>query len=85
MLKQIFICTIKIREPLKGMTTWIFRAIITRTAEIMPLSIAVVCDKGYDSEKNHVLVREGLKAYSVFLQDIHTFRYGGRMVSTENR
>jgi hypothetical protein len=28
------------------------------------LSIAV-CDKGYDSEKNHVLVREGLKAYSI--------------------
>jgi hypothetical protein len=34
--------------------------IITRTAEIRPLSIiiAVVCDKGYDSKKNHVLVRE---------------------------
>ena len=45
------------------MTTYIdFQAlIITRTAEIRPLSIiiiAVVCDKGYDSEKNHVLVRE---------------------------
>src|SRR5437763_2583694 len=40
--------------------------IIKRTAEIRPLSIiAVVCDKGYDSEKNHVLVREGLKAYSI--------------------
>ena len=43
------------------MTTYIdFQPIITRTAEIRPLSIiiAVVCDKGYDSEKNHVLVRE---------------------------
>ena len=41
------------------MTTYIdFQPlIITRTAEIRPLSIAV-CDKGYDSEKNHVLVRE---------------------------
>jgi hypothetical protein len=28
------------------------------------LSIAV-CDKGYDSEDNHVLVRESLKAYSI--------------------
>jgi hypothetical protein len=28
------------------------------------LSIAL-CDKGYDSEKNHVFVREGLKAYSI--------------------
>ena len=25
----------------------------------------VVADKGYDSEDNHVLVREGLKAYSI--------------------
>jgi len=52
------------------MTTYIdFQPlIITRTAEIRPLSIiiiiiiiiiaVVVCDKGYDSEKNHVLVRE---------------------------
>jgi hypothetical protein len=34
--------------------------ITTRTAEIRPLSIiiAVVCDKGYNSEKNHVIVRE---------------------------
>jgi hypothetical protein len=50
------------------MTTYIdFQPIITRTAEIRPLSIiiAVVCDKGYDSEKNHVFVREGLKAYSI--------------------
>ena len=45
-----------------NMTTYIdFQPLIitTRTAEIRPLSIiAVVCDKGYDSEKNHVLVRE---------------------------
>ena len=44
------------------MTTYIdFQPlIITRTAEIRPLSIiaVVVYDKGYDSEKNHVLVRE---------------------------
>lgn len=38
--------------------------IITRTSEIKPLSIAVA-DKGYDSEENHVFVRERLNAYSV--------------------
>ena len=41
-----------------------FQPIIIRTFEIRPLSIAV-CDKGYDSEGNHVLVRECLKAYSI--------------------
>jgi hypothetical protein len=63
MLKQI-ICTIKIRRAPKRHDNIDFQPIITRTAEIRPLSIAV-CDKGYDSEKNHVLVREGLKAYSI--------------------
>ena len=32
----------------------------------MPLSVVVVAaDKGYDSEENHVLVREELHAFSV--------------------
>jgi hypothetical protein len=58
MLKQI-ICTIKIRRAPKRHDNIDFQPlIITRTAEIRPLSIVVVCDKGYDSEKNHVLVRE---------------------------
>jgi len=43
--------------------------IITRTAEIRPLSIIIisvtVADKGYDSEGNHVPVRERLHAFSV--------------------
>ncbi|MGA8911809.1 MAG: hypothetical protein WB443_03010 [Nitrososphaeraceae archaeon] len=61
MLKQIIICTIKISRAPKRHDNIDFQPlIITRTAEIRPLSIiiAVVCDKGYDSEKNHVLVRE---------------------------
>ena len=60
MLKQIIIyTTIKIRRAPKRHDNIDFQPlIITRTAEIRPLSIAVVCDKGYDSEKNHVLVRE---------------------------
>jgi len=62
-LKQI-ICTIKIRRAPKRHDNIDFQPIITRTSEIRPLSI-VVCDKGYDSENNHVMVREGLKAYSI--------------------
>ena len=64
MLKQIIICTtIKIRRAPKRHDN-IHRFSTSNhnnkdTAEIRPLSIiAVVCDKGYDSEKNHVLVRE---------------------------
>ena len=41
-----------------------FRPIITRTSDILPLSV-VTGDKGYDSEDNHVLVREELYAFSV--------------------
>ena len=63
-LKQI-ICSIKIRRaPHARHDNIDFKPIITRTSEIKPLSV-VVADKGYDSEENHVLVREYLKAYSV--------------------
>lgn len=62
-LKQI-ICTIKIRRAPTRHDNVDFKSIITRTSEIKPLSIAVA-DKGYDSEENHVLVREGLQAYSI--------------------
>jgi hypothetical protein len=40
--------------------------VTTKSAEIKPLSI-VVADKGYDSEENHVLVRDDLKAYSIII------------------
>jgi hypothetical protein len=64
-LKQI-ICSIKIRRaPHHTRHDNIdFKPIIARTSEIRPLSVAVA-DKGYDSEENHVLVRERLKAYSI--------------------
>jgi hypothetical protein len=62
-LKQI-ICTIKIRRGPTKHDNIDFTSIITRTSEIRPLSVAVA-DKGYDSEENHVFVREGLKAYSI--------------------
>ena len=42
-----------------------FTPIITRIAEILPLSV-VTADRGYDSEDNHILVRENLHGLSVF-------------------
>jgi hypothetical protein len=63
-LKQV-ICSIKIRRaPRTRHDNIDFKPIIARASEIKPLSVAVV-DKGYDSEENHVLVRERLKAYSI--------------------
>ena len=41
-----------------------FRPATTRISEILPLS-GVTADKGYDSEDNHLLVRESLHAFSV--------------------
>ena len=61
------ICTIKIRRapPARHDNNIDFRPIIiTRTSDILPLSV-VTADKGYDSEDNHVLVREDLHAFSV--------------------
>ena len=37
---------------------------ITRISKIKPLSV-VVADKAYDSEDNHVLVREKLNGFSI--------------------
>jgi Transposase DDE domain len=63
-LQQI-IYNIKIRRaPATRHDNMDFKPVIIRTAEILPLSV-VVGDKGYDSEENHVLVRELLHALSV--------------------
>jgi hypothetical protein len=62
-LQQI-ICTIKIRRAPARHDNIDFRPIITRTSEILPLSV-VTADRGYDSEDNHLLVREDLHAFSV--------------------
>jgi hypothetical protein len=62
-LQQI-ICTIKIRRAPTRHDNIDFRPIMTRIAEILPLSV-VTADKGYDSEDNHHLVREILHAFSV--------------------
>ena len=43
-----------------------FRPLITKIAKILPLSVVVVADRGYDSEEdNHLLVREDFYMYSV--------------------
>src|SRR5438067_2613600 len=63
-LKQIICTIIKIRRAPTKHDNIDFKSIITRTSEIKPLSVAVA-DKGYDSEENHVLVREDLKAYCI--------------------
>ena len=45
-----------------------FKPVITKTSEIVPLSIVVVLDeRGYDSEENHIMVREKLGAFSVII------------------
>ena len=65
MILQQIICTIKIRRaPTRYDNIIDFRPIITRTSGILPLSV-VTGDKGYDSEDNHLLVREELHAFSV--------------------
>jgi hypothetical protein len=63
-LLQQIICTIKIRRAPTRHDNIDFRPIITRTSEILPLSV-VTGDKGYDSEENHVLARELLHGFSI--------------------
>ena len=62
-LKQI-ICNIKVRRAPTRHDNIDFKPVITKTSEILPLSV-VVGDRGYDSEENHVMVREKLGAFSV--------------------
>ena len=63
-----------------------FRPIITRIAEILPLSVITV-DKGYDSEDNHFLIRDGLHALSIIPARCHMnmYLYGEHMVCIGSR
>jgi Transposase DDE domain len=63
-LLQQIICTIKIRRAPTRHDNSDFKPVLTRIAEILPLSV-VTADKGYDSEDNHLLVREELHAFSI--------------------
>ncbi|HEY7573103.1 MAG TPA: hypothetical protein VH796_17210 [Nitrososphaeraceae archaeon] len=62
-LQQI-ICNIRIRRALTRHGNIDFKPIITRTSNIHPLSV-VTTDKSYDSEENHLLVRDDLHAFSI--------------------
>jgi hypothetical protein len=65
LLQQIIICNIKIRRaPTRHDNNIDFKPLVKRIANIIPLSV-VTADKAYDSEDNHLLVREELYAFSV--------------------
>jgi hypothetical protein len=79
MLKQA-ICAIKIRRAPARHDNVDFKPLVERASAIMPLSI-VVADKGYDSEDNHVLVRERHEAYSIIpprYQEVPIWKTHGR-------
>ena len=79
MIKQV-ICAIKIRRAPARHDNVDFKPLVERAAAILPLSV-VVADKGYDSEDNHVLVRERHRAYSIIpprYQDVPVWRTHGR-------
>jgi len=59
-----YMCDIKIRRAPKRHDTIDFQPIIENISEIVPVSV-VVADKGYDSEQNHVIVRDNIHAFSV--------------------
>ena len=62
-LQQI-ICTIKIRRAPTRHDNIDFRPLLIKLSESVQLSV-VTADKAYDSEDNHVLVRDILHAFSV--------------------
>lgn len=63
-LLQQIICNIKIRRAPTRHDNIDFKPLVKRIANIIPLSV-VTADKAYDSEDNHLLVREELYAFSV--------------------
>ena len=63
LLSQI-ICTVKIRRAPTRHDNIDFQPLVIRTSEVLPISVTVA-DKGYDSEDNHVLIREHLYAFCI--------------------
>ena len=82
-LQQI-ICTIKIRRAPTRHDSIDFRPLITKISELVPLSV-VTADKGYDSEDNHVLVRDILHALVLYQQDMNMCQYERHMGDTGNK
>jgi len=62
-LAQI-VCLIKVRRGPTKHNNVDFKPILTKMSKIKKLS-AAVADRGYDSEQNHVLVRQKLGGYSI--------------------
>ena len=62
---QRVICNIRISGDPNRHENVDFRLIITKTSNVHPLSVGTA-HKGYDSEDNHLLVREVLHALSIF-------------------
>ena len=60
LLQQIIICNIKIRRAPTRHDNIDFKPLVKRIANIIPLSV-VTADKAYDSEDNHLLVREAVR------------------------
>ena len=84
-LQQI-ICTIKIRRvPTRHDNIYRFQTNYNKDIRYPSPTSVVTGDKGYDSEDNHVLVREDLHAFSVNPLDMNMCRHGRRMVNTGSR
>jgi hypothetical protein len=59
--------------------------VITRISKIKPLSV-VVADKGYDSEDNHVMVREKLRDSVLHHPGMKKmYQYGKLVANTERK
>jgi hypothetical protein len=81
LLSQI-ICTVKIRRAHTRHDNIDFQPLVIRTStEVLPIS-ATVSDKGYDSEDNHVLVREHMYAFCIIIparyEHVPIFRTHGK-------
>ena len=79
MLFQL-ICIIKIRRAPTKHDIIDFPPLVIKASEILPKSVTVA-DKGYDSEDNHVLVREYIHALSIIpprYQSVPLWRTYGR-------
>ena len=63
LLSQI-ICTVKIRRAPTRHDNIDFQPLVIRTSEVLPISVTVA-DKGYDSEDNHVQIRENICVHFV--------------------
>jgi Transposase DDE domain len=79
LLSQI-ICTVKIRRAPTRHDNIDFQPLVIRTSEVLPISVTVA-DKGYDSEDNHVLIREHLCAFCIIparYEHVPIFRTHGK-------